>query len=225
MGNDVNYLTHLSTWLKPVAQSKSSRWKRCWRASVDGWAASTFHGRCDNKGPTVTIIRVGGKYIFGGYTSLSWGKLFGFSKTGHISKWNCLRKYLKYKMLLPRRGLKKRVRAVSNFIALIPFRSIRQMEVNYSGFKFEKFLPNIRKRKSLSCVHVPHKTKIRTFYIVFGLRIRRHLNSVLTHFPLRCFPARVFRTIVSSAVVIKKSVKMTRTRVWIDQGLASLSCS
>jgi len=45
---------------------------------VDGWAASTFHSRCDNKGPTVTIIRVGGKYIFGGYTSLSWGKWFVF---------------------------------------------------------------------------------------------------------------------------------------------------
>ena len=74
VGNEVNYLTYLSTWLKPVAKRKSSRWKRCWRASVDGWAASTFHSRCDNKGPTVTIIRVGGKYIFGGYTSLSWGK-------------------------------------------------------------------------------------------------------------------------------------------------------
>ena len=83
VGNDANYLQYLSTWLKPVAQSKSSRWKRCWRASVDGWAASTFHSGCDNKGPTVTIIRVGGKYIFGGYTSLSWGKWSGFSKTGH----------------------------------------------------------------------------------------------------------------------------------------------
>ena len=78
VGNDANYLQYLSTWLKPVAQSKSSRWKRCWRASVDGWAASTFHSGCDNKGPTVTIIRVGGKYIFGGYTSLSWGKWFVF---------------------------------------------------------------------------------------------------------------------------------------------------
>ena len=73
VGNDVSYLTYLSTLLKPVS-SKSSRWRRCWRASVDGWAASTFHGRCDHKGPTVTIIRVGGKYIFGGYTSVSWGK-------------------------------------------------------------------------------------------------------------------------------------------------------
>ena len=73
VGNDVSYLTYLSTLLKPVS-SKSSQWRRCWRASVDGWAASTFHGRCDHKGPTVTIIRVGGKYIFGGYTSHSWGK-------------------------------------------------------------------------------------------------------------------------------------------------------
>ena len=72
VGDNVYHLANLSTWLKPVAQSESSKRKRCWRASVDGWAASTFHSGCDNKGPTVTIIRVGGKYIFGGYTNLSW---------------------------------------------------------------------------------------------------------------------------------------------------------
>ena len=72
VGDNVHHLANLSTWLKPVAQSESSKWKRCWRASVDGWAASTFHSGCDNKGPTVTIIRVGGKYIFGGYTNVSW---------------------------------------------------------------------------------------------------------------------------------------------------------
>ena len=75
LGDNVHHLANLSTWLKPVAQSESSKWKRCWRASVDGWAASTFHSGCDNKGPTVTIIRVGGTYIFGGYTKRSWGKL------------------------------------------------------------------------------------------------------------------------------------------------------
>ena len=68
------YLSTLKGMLSPVARSVNSAWKRCWRASVDGWTARTFHSRCDGKGPTVTIIRVG-KYIFGGYTSLSWGKL------------------------------------------------------------------------------------------------------------------------------------------------------
>ncbi|XP_073248112.1 uncharacterized protein [Porites lutea] len=73
LGDNVHHLANLSTWLKPVAQSESSKWKRCWHASVDGWAVSTFHSGCDNKGPTVTIKKVGGTYIFGGYTNFSWG--------------------------------------------------------------------------------------------------------------------------------------------------------
>jgi len=32
---------------------------------------STFHRKCDGKGPTVTIIKVN-NYIFGGYTDVSW---------------------------------------------------------------------------------------------------------------------------------------------------------
>ena len=74
VGNNKNHLTSLRNWLVPVEQSSASVWKRCWRASVDGWASRTFHSRCDGKGPTVTIIRVA-RYIFGGYTSLPWGTL------------------------------------------------------------------------------------------------------------------------------------------------------
>ena len=44
---------------------------RCWHAKEDGWAASTFHGNCDDKGPTVTIIQVG-SFISGGYSDVSW---------------------------------------------------------------------------------------------------------------------------------------------------------
>ena len=73
VGKSKNHLRNLRSWLSSVARSVKSAWKRCWRASVDGWAAGTFHSRCDSKGPTVTIIRVG-RYIFGGYTSISWGK-------------------------------------------------------------------------------------------------------------------------------------------------------
>ncbi|CAH3166172.1 unnamed protein product, partial [Porites lobata] len=71
VGSNINHLTLLFNWLKPVAKSVNPFWKHCWRASVDGWAARTFHSRCDGMGPTVTIIRVG-RYIFGGYTSESW---------------------------------------------------------------------------------------------------------------------------------------------------------
>ncbi|KAL9963121.1 hypothetical protein ACROYT_G032296 [Oculina patagonica] len=71
LANDDNYLSTLSNWLKPVSQSKSSYWNRCYRATVNGWSSGTFHSNCDGLGPTVTIVRVG-RYIFGGYTSVSW---------------------------------------------------------------------------------------------------------------------------------------------------------
>ena len=75
VGDNGKNLTQLNKWLSLVIRSVNSRWIRCWHASEDGWAGSTFHSRCDGKGPTVTIVRVG-KYIFGGYTSVSWyGKL------------------------------------------------------------------------------------------------------------------------------------------------------
>ena len=69
---DASYLEALGGFLKPVVQS-GSQWKRCWQASQDGWEAATFHSNCDGKGPSVTIIRVG-RYIFGGYTNVSWSK-------------------------------------------------------------------------------------------------------------------------------------------------------
>ena len=65
--NKTDYLKQLTEWLPA-----QTLWQLCWRASQHGWAASEFHNRCDNKGPTVTIIRVG-VYIFGGYSDVSWG--------------------------------------------------------------------------------------------------------------------------------------------------------
>ena len=58
---------------KPIILSNfRDGWKLCYRASRDGWRSSNFHTRCDYKGPTVTIVRVG-YYIFGGYADVAWG--------------------------------------------------------------------------------------------------------------------------------------------------------
>ena len=41
---------------------------------MHGWDVRTqFHGRCDGKRDTVTIIKKG-KYVFGGYADIPWGK-------------------------------------------------------------------------------------------------------------------------------------------------------
>ncbi|XP_078354268.1 uncharacterized protein LOC144638851 isoform X2 [Oculina patagonica] len=42
-----------------------------YRTSRNGLSATNFHMYCDNKGPTVTVIK-SGNYIFGGYTDQHW---------------------------------------------------------------------------------------------------------------------------------------------------------
>ena len=59
----------LKSWLP------RGKWRVLFRASRDGFAAATFHSECDNKGPTVTIVKSGNN-IFGGFTEVSWASKF-----------------------------------------------------------------------------------------------------------------------------------------------------
>ena len=61
----------LMIWLKESRTITNDSDKLLYRASRNGWAASTFHSYCENKGPTVTVIK-SGNYIFGGFTEESW---------------------------------------------------------------------------------------------------------------------------------------------------------
>jgi len=56
----------LQSWLPPNATCSL-----LYRASTDGNTPADFHRCCDNKGPTLVLIK-SGEYIFGGYTSKSW---------------------------------------------------------------------------------------------------------------------------------------------------------
>ncbi len=46
-----------------------------WRGTRDGFAASTFHSLCNNKGSTLTVFKATTGYIAGGYTSVSWASI------------------------------------------------------------------------------------------------------------------------------------------------------
>ena len=50
---------------------KIGRWCLLFRASRDGFAAESFHLKCDKKGPTLTVVR-SGSFIFGGFTEAAW---------------------------------------------------------------------------------------------------------------------------------------------------------
>ncbi len=49
------------------------KWKLIYRASEHGYTAKSFHEYCDDKGPTLIVIKSSGGWIFGGYTTQSWG--------------------------------------------------------------------------------------------------------------------------------------------------------
>ena len=64
-----------NTWLEEQLMKPRTSFVLIYRASRDGWAAPRFHACCDNKGPTVTVIKSGNN-IFGGYTEQSWDGKF-----------------------------------------------------------------------------------------------------------------------------------------------------
>ena len=63
------------SWLDTGAATKL---ELLFGASYDGWEGEDFHLRCDNKGPTVTVIKCTDCYVFGRFTSSAWGTHCGF---------------------------------------------------------------------------------------------------------------------------------------------------
>lgn len=56
-------------------------WRLLYKASRDGFSASQFHSKCDDKGPTIVVVRCTRGYIFGGYTQTSWSSVTGYIRS------------------------------------------------------------------------------------------------------------------------------------------------
>ena len=48
------------------------KWKLLYRASEHEYTVESFHECCDDKGPTLIVIKSSGGWIFGGYTTQPW---------------------------------------------------------------------------------------------------------------------------------------------------------
>jgi hypothetical protein len=70
--NILDFLGRVHTFGEPLYSS-----------TRDGASAAAFHGKCDNQGPTLTLIKDTDGNVFGGYTAVSWtdGGFVGFSST------------------------------------------------------------------------------------------------------------------------------------------------
>jgi vacuolar-type H+-ATPase subunit H len=67
--NQVNQLMSLCKF--PVDQ----KWNLIYRASQDGFEASQFHAKCDDKSNTLFIIKSTNGNVFGGYTEQTWNDI------------------------------------------------------------------------------------------------------------------------------------------------------
>ncbi|CAF1263987.1 unnamed protein product [Rotaria magnacalcarata] len=50
----------------------NQKWELIYKATRDGFDANAFHSRCNDRGPTITIIQSNNNYLFGGYTAIPW---------------------------------------------------------------------------------------------------------------------------------------------------------
>jgi hypothetical protein len=65
------------------------RFTLLWRGSRDGFGARDFHGRCDGRAPTLTLIQDEKGDIFGGFTPVEWESREWNGKPG--SENNCFK--------------------------------------------------------------------------------------------------------------------------------------
>ena len=55
-----------------LCKLKGKQFKLLYRATRDGFAASSFHAKCDQQPNTLTVIKTTNGFIFGGYTAVAW---------------------------------------------------------------------------------------------------------------------------------------------------------
>ena len=72
IGYSTEWETQIKTWICSVQTDKERKVKLVYRASKDGWSTSEFHSKCDNEGPTLTIVKTDKGYVFGGYSNRAW---------------------------------------------------------------------------------------------------------------------------------------------------------
>ena len=68
-------------------QGRQVRLELLYRGSTHGFNSADFHGLCDGKGPTLTVIQSNSDNVFGGFTSQSWGIAPGFVSYQDSQAW------------------------------------------------------------------------------------------------------------------------------------------
>jgi hypothetical protein len=73
MNSSPNFSSQILSDLPPLfSDLAGKRFILLWRGSRDGFGRADFHGRCDGRGNTLTIILDSSGFVFGGFTPQPW---------------------------------------------------------------------------------------------------------------------------------------------------------
>ena len=76
--DDINSVNLINNWIEETINKKGIKWELIFKMSENGTKSSDFHKYCDNKGPTLTLIKTTKDKIFGGFTPLNWSNDGGY---------------------------------------------------------------------------------------------------------------------------------------------------
>ena len=70
--NDNKKKDSIIKWIEEKINKKINKFELIFRMSENGTKSEDFHKYCDNKGPTLTLVKTTKNKIFGGFTPLNW---------------------------------------------------------------------------------------------------------------------------------------------------------
>ena len=88
----------INDWIDPYGE-KNITSELLFRTSVDGDNGTTFHNKCNNKGPTITFVKTTAGKRIGGFTMVSWASTNGYreDKDAFIFALDTYQKFVQYK--------------------------------------------------------------------------------------------------------------------------------
>ena len=97
VNNDIVKQDLIINWIKEAINKSSIKFELIFKMSVNGSESVKFHKYCDNKGPTLLLIKTTKKKIFGGFTPHDWsinkGEVYDKLKQTFIFSLNLMKKY------------------------------------------------------------------------------------------------------------------------------------
>ena len=95
--NDINKQYSIINWIKEKTNKNIIKFELLFKMSENGSKCEDFHKYCNNKGPTLTLVKTTKNQVFGGFTPLDWknegGEINDKSSQSFIFSLNLMKKF------------------------------------------------------------------------------------------------------------------------------------